>query len=171
MAVFRLITSSNLAGCSTGKSAGLSTGKDLAHQSTAAPGQIVNVRSVGHKPSRSDVKPPRKYRREPVPCRQIYEPLVMQVKHRGCPHRKRIRMGVGHIREGPVEVLRTSGLNNLKPHPQCPRRDFCFLQPGLHGACGVWLEEKGDQTDPRHSLLEQFQALADEFRSESGQPP
>jgi len=50
------------------------------------------------------------------------------------------------------------------------RFDFRFLQPGLHANSGVWLEEKGDQTDPRHSLLEQFQALADEFRSESGQP-
>ena len=79
-------------------------------------------------------------------------------------------MGVGHLREGPVEVLRTSGLNNLKADPQRPRRDFRFFQPGLHAGRGIWLEEKGDQTDPRNSPLEQLQALADEVRGESGLP-
>src|SRR5262245_55769318 len=95
----------------------------------------------------------------------------MQVKNRGCHYSQSINMGVGHIGEGAVEVLRTAGLKNLKPDLQRPRRNFRFLQPDLLGVLrhGIWLEEKGDQTDLRHSLLDQLQALADEFRGKRRQ--
>jgi hypothetical protein len=53
-------------------------------------------------------------------------------------------MGIRHIRKDSVEVLRTSGLKNLKPNPQLPRCVFCVLQPSFFGALGpgIWLEEK-----------------------------
>src|SRR4029453_8247737 len=76
------------------------------------------------------------------------------------------------VREGPVEVLRTSRLNNLKLHPQCPCRDFRFLQRVLFRAFaeGAWMPEHCYTGDSRNYLLEQFQTLADYLRSEVGQP-
>jgi hypothetical protein len=51
----------------------------------------------------------------------------------------------------------------LKPHPQRPCRDFCFLQHVLFRAFAedTWLPEDSDPADPRNGLLEQFQTLAD----------
>ena len=68
--------------------------------------------------------------------------------------------------------VRTSRLNELKPHPQRPRRDVCSLQHVLFRAFAeaTWLPEDSDPTDPRNGLREQFQTLADELRGEVGQP-
>ena len=41
---------------------------------------------------------------------------------------------VDHLREGPVEITWTLRLDELKPHSQRPRRDFCFLQHVLFRA-------------------------------------
>ncbi len=67
---------------------------------------------------------------------------------------------------------RSAGFVPLKPHPHRPGRDFCSLQQVLVRAFreGTWLPEDSDPTDPRNSLLEQFQTLADELRGEKGQP-
>jgi hypothetical protein len=71
----------------------------------------------------------------------------------------------GHFREGPVEIGGTSRLNELKPHPQRPCRDFCSLQhvPFRAFAEATWLPEDSDPTDPdpRNGLFELFQTLAD----------
>ena len=79
-------------------------------------------------------------------------------------------MRPGHVREGPVEVGGTSRLDELKPHSQRPRRDFCFLQDFLCRAFAeaTWLPEDSDPTDPRNGLLEQFQALANQLWGEGG---
>ncbi len=81
-------------------------------------------------------------------------------------------MRPGHVREGPVEISGPSRLNELKPHPQRPPRDFYFLQHVLFRvfAGATWLPEDSDPTDPRNGLLEQFQTLADELRGDVGQP-
>jgi hypothetical protein len=68
-----------------------------------------------------------------------------------------------NFREGPVEIVWPSRLNELKPHPQRLCRDFCFLQHVLFRAFAeaTWLPEDSDPTDPRNGLLELFQTLAD----------
>src|SRR5262249_33243739 len=76
----------------------------------------------------------------------------------------------GHVREGPVQFLRPSCLNELKPYPQRPCRDFCSLQHFLCRAFDFWMPEDSDQTDARNGLREQFQTLADEVRAEVGHP-
>ena len=48
----RLITSSNLVGCSTGRSAGLGALEDLVHVDRGAPKQISDVRPIGHEATR-----------------------------------------------------------------------------------------------------------------------
>src|SRR5712692_4375973 len=96
-------------------------------------------------------------------CRQVHEASALTEEHVAWQHSQSTRARPGHVREGPVEVLQTSRLNELKPHPQHPRRDFCFLQHVLVRAFaeGTWLPEDSDPTDPRNGLLELFQTLAD----------
>src|SRR5258705_4882246 len=96
-------------------------------------------------------------------CCQVHEASSLGEEHGASQHNQSTRARPGHVREGPVEVLRTSRLNNLKPHPQRPCRHFCFLQDVLFRAFAVvtWLPEDSDPTDPRNGLLEQFQTLAD----------
>src|SRR5207253_6744814 len=74
--------------------------------------------------------------------------------------------------EGPGEFVRTSRLNELKPHPQRPCRDVYSRQHVFVRtfAEGTWHPEDSDPIDPRNGLLEQFQTLADELRAEAGQP-
>ena len=105
-------------------------------------------------------------------CRQVHEASSLGEEHGGSQHSQSIRARPGHVREGPVEIGGTSRLNELRPHPQRPRRDFCRLQHVLFRAFGdaTWLPEDSDPTDPRNGLLEQLQTLADELRSEDGQP-
>jgi hypothetical protein len=57
----------------------------------------------------------------------------------------------GHVRERPVDIGGTSRLNELKPHPQRPCRDFCLLQQVLLGAFAeaTWVPEDRDVTDER----------------------
>jgi hypothetical protein len=66
-------------------------------------------------------------------------------------------------KKAPVEIVWPSRRNELKPHPQRPRRDFCCLQHVLFCAFAesTWLPEESDPTDPRNGLLEPFQTLAD----------
>src|SRR6185436_8685201 len=79
----------------------------------------------------------------------------------------------GHVREGPVEIGGISRrLNELKPHPQPPCRDFSSRQHLLFRAFAVytWQPEDSDLADPRNGLREQIQTLADELRAEAGRP-
>ncbi len=48
LAVFRLITSSNFVGCSTGKSAGLGALEDLVHIGGGTSKVVAEARGVGH---------------------------------------------------------------------------------------------------------------------------
>jgi hypothetical protein len=54
-------------------------------------------------------------------------------------------------------------VNELKPHAQRPRRDFCSLQRVLFRAFddGTWVPEDRDPTHPWNGLRELFQTLAD----------
>jgi hypothetical protein len=63
-------------------------------------------------------------------------------------------------------------LNELKPHPQRPCRDFCSRQHVLFRAFaeGTWQPEDSDLADPRNGLREQFQTLADELRARLANP-
>src|SRR5437762_11259909 len=96
-------------------------------------------------------------------CRQLHEACSPADDHRATHHGHSTRARPGHVREGPVEVGGTLRLNELKPHPQPPRRDVCSLQHVLVRAFALetWLPEDSDPTDPRNGLREQFQTLAD----------
>ena len=78
-------------------------------------------------------------------------------------HSQSTRARAAHVREGPGEFVRTSRLNELKPHPQRPCRDVCSRQHFFVRAFaeGTWHQEDCDPIDPRNGLLEQFQTLAD----------
>src|SRR5262245_33590132 len=107
-----------------------------------------------------------------MPYRQGGKAFSLDEEHGASQHSEGTRTRPRHIREGPVEVLRTSRLNDLKPHSQRPCCDFCFLQ---HVLIRVSAEEKtrlpenSDSIDPRNGLLELLQTLADKRRGEEGQ--
>src|SRR5882724_5141305 len=156
-----------------GQIARLGALENLVHVGRGAPKQISKVRSIGHKAPGIDILPPWKHRWQPGLGRQVHEASSLTEEHGAYQHSQSTRAPRGHVREGPVEVLRPSRLNELKPHPQRPRRDVCFLQYVLIRAFALatWLPEDSDPTDPRNGLREQFETLADDLRGgEHGQP-
>ena len=66
LAVLRLITSSNLVGCSTGRSAGLVPFRILSTNNGCTPVGFSPVGSVGHQATAVDKIFPRVYRRQPI---------------------------------------------------------------------------------------------------------
>src|SRR5947209_1576274 len=139
-----------LGGLLDGQVAGLCTLEDLIHVGSGTPIQIGKVRSIGHKAPGIDKLPPWVHCRQPVLCRQVHEASSLTEEHGAYQHSQSTRARPGHVREGPVEVLRPSRLNELKPHPQRPRRDVGFLQYVLIRAFALatWLPEGSDPTDP-----------------------
>ena len=87
-------------------------------------------------------------------------------------HSHRTRARTAHVRKGPGEFLRPSRLDELKPHAECPCRDFCCRQHVFVRAFAerTWQPEDSDPIDSRNSPLEQFQALADQLGSKARQP-
>src|SRR5207249_7659869 len=115
------------------------------------------------RPPASTPSPPWVHCRQPILGRQVHEASALVGEHVAWQHIQSTRARPGHVREGPIEVLRTSRLNELKPHPQRPRRDFCCLQHVLFRgfSLATWLPEGSDPTDRRNGELELFQTLAD----------
>src|SRR4029077_15505963 len=101
---------------------------------------------------------------------QGHEASSLIEEHAASQHSQSARVRPGHVREGPVEIVWPSRLNEVKPDPQRPRRDFCCLQDVLVRAFALatWLPEDSDPGDPRNGLLEQFQTLADYLRGGAG---
>ena len=62
-AVLRLIISSNLVTCSTGRSAGLSALQDFVYEIGAAPIHLGQIFAVGHQPARRNPFPRNKHAR------------------------------------------------------------------------------------------------------------
>jgi hypothetical protein len=82
-AVLRLMISSNLVGCSTGRSAGLAALQDLVDIGRRAAPDIVVVRTVRHQAADLDKSPQLVHGREPVLRSQIHDPLgVYEEGHR-----------------------------------------------------------------------------------------
>ena len=79
LAVFRLITSSNLVGCSTGRSAGLAPFRILSTINGGAPVGFDPVGSVGHQATAVDKISPRVYRRQPIFDRKVGD--LFSIKH------------------------------------------------------------------------------------------
>jgi hypothetical protein len=95
--------------------------------------------------------------------RQVHEASSLIEEHGASQHSQSARARPGHVREGPVEIVWTSRLNELESHPQRSPRVFCSLQHVLFRAFaeGTWLPQGSDPTDPRNGLREQFQNLTD----------
>ena len=56
-----LMNSSNLVGCSTGRSAGLAPQKDFVHIGGPTPDEVCNVRSIGHQSTEFHKFPAHRY--------------------------------------------------------------------------------------------------------------
>src|SRR6266404_5040112 len=145
-----------------GQVAGLRTLENLVHVGSGAPKIISNVRSIGHKAPGIHTVPVWEHRRQPVLCREVHEASSLIEEHGAWQHSQSTRARLGHFREGPVEIVRPSRLNELKLHPQRACRDFCSLQHVLVRAFAelTGRPEDSDPIDPRNGLLELFQTLA-----------
>ena len=73
-AVFRLITRSNLVGCSTGRSAGFAPLRILSTNNAARRQYIVEIRGVRHQPAGFDIAPQRIHGGEPIGSRPAQRP-------------------------------------------------------------------------------------------------
>src|SRR5262249_52298627 len=73
------IIRSNFVGCSTGRSAGLSPFQNLVNQSSGVSAVGSKARSVGHKTPGVYELSPSVDRRQPIFCRQVYDPLLIRV--------------------------------------------------------------------------------------------
>src|SRR5215467_10374834 len=104
--------------------------------------------------------------------REVHEAFALRPEHAAFQINHRTRLRAYHVREGAIEFLRTSRLDEVKLHPQRPSGDLCSLCPVLFRAFfkGSWLPEDGDSSDPGHELGKQFQTLADQVRGDDGQP-
>src|SRR5262245_5028849 len=114
-----------LRGLLDGQVGGLGALQDLVHIGGSAPKHISKVRSIGHKAPGIDKLPPKVHGRQPVLCRQVHEASSLIEEHAAWQHSQSTHARAGHVREGPVEILRPSCFNELKPYPQRPCRDFC----------------------------------------------
>src|SRR5881396_3480378 len=110
-AVFRLITNSNFVGLLYREVGRLGPLEDLVHVGSGASEQISNVQSIGHKAPGIDELPPWVHCRQPVLRGQVHEASSLADEHIAWQHSQRTRARPGHLREGPVEVLRPSRLN------------------------------------------------------------
>src|SRR5438046_10521849 len=117
LAVFRLITSSNLLGCSMGRSPGLAPLENLVHVGRGAPKQIRLVRSIGDKAPGIDKLPRCVHCRQPVLGRQVHEASMLSEEHGAWQHSQSTRARAGHVREGPGEFVRTLRLIELRLYP------------------------------------------------------
>ena len=75
---------------------------------------------------------------------------MLSNEHVAWQHGQSTRARPGHVRESPVEIGGTSRLNELKPYPQPPCRDFWSRQHLLVRAFaeGTWQPEDSDLTTP-----------------------
>src|SRR6185295_5631688 len=149
---------------------GLRALEDLVHIGGRSPKRISEARSIGHEAPDIDEIPRRVHGRQAMLCRQVHEASSLAVEDGAPQYGQSADARPGHLREGPVELGGTLRLNELKPYSQGPCCDFCWLQHVCASAEGTWLPEDSDQADLRNGLLELFQTLADELRSDVGQP-
>src|SRR5713101_3580648 len=105
-AVLRLITSSNLMGCSTGRSAGVAPFRIL---STYVRGRAAPVRGddwpIAYEAAGLHRHPCGVHGRQAARGRELYEPCAVHREHGVPQDEERARARAGHGREGAVELV------------------------------------------------------------------
>ena len=126
------MTSSNLVGCWTGRSAGLGALQDLVHVDGAAAIVIGTVRRVAHQTAGLHVFSRRKHRRQFVRQREFRERLCPGDEQRRRKDQNRVGTALDDRRKGAVKLRRAAYRHRLNLKPQCRARGFDGLQGSVH---------------------------------------
>ena len=165
-AAFRLTTSSNFVGCSTGRSAGLAPFRILSTKTAAAPPDLVDVRAIGDQPAGLDILPELVHGGEPAPGGQLRESPGLREEERGREHEESAGAGVSRRSEGPLDLARVSNLERQQLPPSRPGGGFGRLpvpeaQP---------IPEDRHRRRGRDELLEQLESLPGRLYRLKAQP-
>src|SRR5262245_43973612 len=152
-----------LGGLLDGQVGGFRTLENLVDVGRDAPIRIGNVRAIGQKTSSINEFPHGMNCRQPMFGCNVHETAALIEEHGAGQDCQSGRACLGYVRERALEILWTSGLKELKLHPQRSCRDVRFLEKDLFRGFGdaTWLPENTDSTDPRHELRQQLQTLPD----------
>src|SRR2546428_3562917 len=88
--------------------------QDLVHKRGAAPEEIAHARPVRHEAPGLHTLPSAVYCRQAAPCCEVCEPCSVEDEHRICHYEECSHALCGHRCEGAVELVGTSGLQELK---------------------------------------------------------
>ena len=117
-AVLRLMTSSNLVGCSNRQVAGLGALQDLVDEGRGAAPKVHDVGAVRHQATRFDAVPELVHRCQPVPYPNIREPRVVGLESRIAYDKDRAGSPSRHCGESTVEILGPAGFHRMKLEPE-----------------------------------------------------
>ena len=118
LAVVRLTTSSNLIGCSIGRSAGLVPCKILVHVRGAAAEQVGQARAVGQEAAGGGNLPGYEHSRQPIVGEKIDDPADAELVKGIVGHQERIGTLPDHGSEGAVEFSGTAHRDRDQLYPQ-----------------------------------------------------
>ena len=166
LAVLRLITKSNLVGCSTGRSAGFGALKDLVYVGSGPPPEIKEARPVTHQAASCYMQPVRIHRRQPVLRRKVSKPCSMHRKHRVSEYKECPHALPGHSPERMIEIFGPARVHEQKLHSQRAGGSF---EIGYHGRV-VWIRrvrKDGNMSNVGDELPEQLQVFAKNFRTDA----
>ena len=134
-AVFRLMTSSNFVGCSTGRSAGLAPFKILSTYKAARLVGIGAVGPVGHHAAAGDKISPRVNCRQVIFYRQVGDPFLIRKGQCARNHGETAATRLNRLFERALEIVGAAYLHRMKLQTQFSCRQLAFF-PVLRS---VWI--------------------------------
>ena len=162
LAVFRLMTSSNLVGCSTGRSAGFAPAQDLVDELGGAPEQVREVGAVGHQAARFDVvRDARTSSAVARPAPSVLMRTRLRVHERVANDIECVRAALERV-EGGRDILRAPDFDacDLEAERAGRRLDLAHLRHGA-GIAGIGQDRQPAQTGD--NLAQDFEAFAGEI--------
>src|SRR5262249_39438501 len=117
--------------------------QNLVNQSSGVSAVGSKARSVGHKTPGVYELSPSVDRRQPIFCRQVYDPLLIRVGQWVQCHRESRAAGVNRFFERALEFVGAAYPHRIEPESQFSCRLFTFL-PLWRGAGVLWVPQHGN---------------------------
>ena len=150
LAVLRLMTNSNVVGCSTGRSAGFAPLRILSTYVGSAAVQIGDVRPVRHEPTDLRILTQRIHYGEAVLGGETYQASGVRVRERTRQNEEAIGPALGCRLECALELLGSVDLQSVELHAQRVRQG-CQLFPVRSGR-----PQYGEAREARQRLAEKL---------------
>src|SRR5262249_41325336 len=169
LAVWALMTISNLVGCWTGRSAGLAPLKNLVDVVSSTPRQVSEIRPVGDEATGCHKFSNSMKRRQLLPGREVRNALSITSGERVFDRNQRIWAQPSRRFECAIEVVRAPHIQGLHVYPRCST-------PGVRlfvDECGIRIgrvPKYRHARKPRQKLFQQFGSLRTEVRHHEAHP-